>query len=153
MTLARFDAFRASIATQFKQRLALAAVAVVALGCNQSGPQIVPVTGTVTHQGTPIPGLWITFIPETGRQSTGVSKPDGSFSLTYSREKKGALVGKHSVMIEFRPSSLEEEIAMGQGKKLHEAQGEITAKYGSGGTDQIEVEVSRKNKHFDLKLD
>lgn len=138
--------------------VATCAVLLSTAACGPSGPRVVPVTGTVTHNGEPISGLWITFTPVApidgvGRPSTGVSKPDGSFALTYSREKKGALEGKHTVGVQFRPSSLEEEIAMGRGQKLHPAQQEITAKYGFQGTDKIEVEVSRRNNHFELKLD
>lgn len=139
-------------ASRWRGALAVLVLSATA-ACGPSGPVVVPVSGTVTHNGEPIGGMWITFTPAHGRPSMGVSKPDGSFELTYSREQKGALVGAHTVSVMFRPSNMQEEMEMARGKKLHANQDEIAAKFGAGGTEPIEVEVSRKNRKFDLKLD
>lgn len=123
-------------------------------GCNSGGENIVPVSGKVTRNGEPVPGVWVTFTPTTqGRPSMGIADENGNYRLTYSRDYKGALVGEHNVTILFRASSMQEEQAMARGKKLHPDQAEIMKKYGSGGTDQIKVNVSSDNTEIDLALD
>ena len=64
-------------------------IAVVATisGCGDGGPRVVPVTGTVTRNGKPVPNLFINFMPEAGRPSWGHSDEQGQFTLEYDRER------------------------------------------------------------------
>src|SRR5262249_54770418 len=82
-------------------------IAVVATisGCGDGGPRVVPVTGTVTRNGKPVPNLFINFMPEAGRPSWGHSDEQGQFTLEYDRERKGAEVGKHKVFVKLRPAA------------------------------------------------
>ncbi len=124
-----------------------------ATGCNESGPSVVPVTGKVTRNGEPVPNIWVTFTPSNGRPSTGIADAEGNYRLTYNRQKKGALVGEHTVSVLFRASSMQEEQAMARGKKIHPDQDEIAQKYGPGGTEQLKITVGPSASEIDLALD
>lgn len=75
-------------------------------GCS-SGPTLAEVEGTVTLDGTPLPGVQVVFSPDVGkdddgRLSSGVTDDKGRFVLTFADAKQprpGALVGKHKVML------------------------------------------------------
>ena len=79
-------------------------------GCGPRGPVVVRVTGTVTHQGKPVPNLVLNFKPEEGRPSWGITDAEGKYFLEYNRDRKGAVVGKHTVWVRFRPSSPSQEM-------------------------------------------
>ena len=75
---------------------------VSAVGCGESGPQLAPVSGRVTLDGDPLAVAEITFQPDAGAAgsaSYGRTDPSGRYELLYSRKKKGALVGPHTVRI------------------------------------------------------
>lgn len=70
-------------------------------GCG-GGPETAPVTGIVTLDGDPLPGAAITFSPESteGSTSHGMTDAQGKYSLMFTRDKSGAMIGKHNVLIE-----------------------------------------------------
>lgn len=70
-------------------------------GCGSSGgrPELGTVSGTVTMDGKPLAGVVVSFAPESGRTSSGVTDADGKYELTYAHGAKGAQVGKHSVHV------------------------------------------------------
>ena len=75
--------------------LALAAVA----GCGD--PDVlptVPVHGTVTFKGKPLPKGKILFQPEKGQPATGAIE-DGKFVLSTYRHGDGAVAGTHKVAV------------------------------------------------------
>lgn len=69
------------------------------VGC--SGGGMGKVTGTVKGDGKPIPNAIVTFYPqgEGGRASAGRTDEEGGYELVYSRQEKGAVVGKHMITI------------------------------------------------------
>lgn len=74
----------------------------VCIGCGgeEGIPGVVPVTGTVTHQGQPVEGAQIAFGPEgEGRAAAGKTDAGGRFQLTTLRMDDGALPGKYKVTI------------------------------------------------------
>jgi len=77
-------------------------------GCGGKGG-VVPVSGTVTVDGTPYANAVVSFQPqgggnlEPGKGSMGTTGKDGRFELVYGGEKKGAMVGKHRVRISTLP--------------------------------------------------
>ena len=77
----------------------LAAIAILALvGCDSGGVSLGTVSGTITKNGKPQAGMWIEFVPiQPGRLSYARTDSSGSYDLTYTHEKRGALVGKHRV--------------------------------------------------------
>jgi hypothetical protein len=73
---------------------------VLLLGCGGGGPQVAPVTGTVTLDGRPLPNAEVMFVPEGGgRASTARTVDGGQYELLFKRGQNGALVGPHTVRI------------------------------------------------------
>lgn len=75
------------------------------LGCGSS-VRTVPVEGTVTLDGAPLPGVAVNFTPigsvgAVGPGSSGVTDEKGRFSLTTvgDRRRRGAVIGKHRVTL------------------------------------------------------
>lgn len=73
-------------------------------GCG--GPAIVPVSGKVTVDGKPHPGLVVSFQPiggkgneNPGRGSSAVTNASGEFTLVYDGKANGAIPGKHLIRI------------------------------------------------------
>lgn len=119
-------------------------------GCGDSG--VVPVAGTLTYKGKPVPNAVLNFVPEKGRPSLGETDPQGRFVLTYDPQTKGAEVGKHRVFVlhnpaadASRPGSLP-----GVAVKLSADEQEFFRKYGG---DQSKVTVTIDRATADLKLD
>ncbi len=82
----------------------IAIFAVSAVGCaEQDYGDLGKVTGTVTMDGQPYPDALITFTPDEGRPSKGVTDQSGNYELIYIRDTKGAEPGKHHVMITTEP--------------------------------------------------
>lgn len=74
------------------------------VGCGSSDlPNTVPVTGTVTMDGTPVEGATVNFLSEGGSiASAGTTDASGKFSLTTivgSQSVPGAVVGSHGVAV------------------------------------------------------
>ena len=103
------------------------------VGCNKSGPSVVPVKGIATRDGQPIKNLLITLYPEEGkgRPSTGMTDDEGRFELKYDKDTKGAVVGMHKVVVAFRPRNLQEELDLEEGNfSFHPDKDAILEKYG-----------------------
>jgi len=87
-----------------RARLLLGCALVLALGC--AGKKVVPVSGTVKMNGKPLAGATVNFqpiatqgSPDAGVGSTGKTDAEGHYTLETSTGLKGAVVGKHRVMI------------------------------------------------------
>jgi hypothetical protein len=69
-------------------------------GCGGGGPQVAPVTGTVTLDGKPLPNAEVVFAPvDGGRPSTARTVDGGQYELLFKRGQPGAIVGPHTVRI------------------------------------------------------
>src|SRR4051812_2168567 len=77
-----------------------ALVAIALVGC---GPRIVPVAGTLTRNGRPVPNVTVYFQPASGRPSLGNCDAEGKFTLGYTRERSGAKLGSHTVYVVYFP--------------------------------------------------
>lgn len=76
----------------------------ISLGCSQEDyGDLGKATGVVTLDGSPYPGAMITFTPDKGRPSIGITKDDGTYELVYIRDTKGAEPGEHRVSINTVP--------------------------------------------------
>jgi hypothetical protein len=75
------------------------------IGCESKSYNLVPVAGTVTLDGEPVPGAVVTFQPQgsggrsPGPGSTGRCNTEGRFELKTIRDEPGAVVGTHNVRI------------------------------------------------------
>jgi hypothetical protein len=79
-----------------------AALLLAGVGCGGNRP--VPVRGSVTLDGRPVEGAMVLFLPESekaGRQASGLTGADGSFSLTTSRNGDGAFPGNYKVVVQY----------------------------------------------------
>lgn len=128
----------------------LAALALLA-GCS-SGPKVVPVSGTLTRNGKPVPKLTVHFIPDQGRPSWGVSDDTGRFTLEYDSTLKGAVTGPHTVWVQWRPGSMQEEMNPKAASKPADLPA-ILAKYGSQDKSPLKIEITRGTDDLELKLD
>ena len=84
---------------------ALLVFLILTCGCSESSG-IQPVTGIVTLDGKPCPGLFVLFTPLEGESRTssrGQTDSDGKFELRYTSQIQGAQVGKHLVQISPNP--------------------------------------------------
>ncbi len=80
--------------------LVLSALALlISIGCGESGPELVPVSGQVTVDGEPVESGTVTFYPSSGRPATGELGPGGRYRLTTYNSGDGAVPGHHVVTI------------------------------------------------------
>jgi hypothetical protein len=124
-------------------------------GCGGDGPTVVKVTGRLTYKGQPVTNAIIQFQPEYGRQSWAATDHDGRFKVNYDRHQDGAVVGKHKVWVEIRPTTPAEQEAAMLGKRIIPAK-ELAAffeKYKAENTPLTAVEITKKTKELDLNLD
>lgn len=115
---------------------------------------VMPVIGTVTRNGMPVPHLFINFVPDEGRPSWASSDTEGKFVLHYDAKEEGAMVGMHSVTVEVKPQSPKEEIDMMAGKVKQSPEiRAILNKYGRGKPNPLRFEIRRDTPMIELKLD
>jgi hypothetical protein len=119
-------------------------------GCSDTN--IVPVTGTLTYKGQPVPNAYVDFIPEDGRPSWGETDEQGRFKLNYDVKHDGAIVGKHKVSVRRKPVTTEEREAEMLGKKLPMSQ-EMATFFDKYSSEKSTVEVTIDKNTRDLKLD
>ncbi|MFN3148844.1 carboxypeptidase-like regulatory domain-containing protein [Bremerella sp.] len=79
------------------------AVSLVSLvGCfGGPGVSVGKVSGMVTEGGQPLSGATVTFFPEGGRPSIGMTDDSGHYELLFTESVQGALVGTHKVNISY----------------------------------------------------
>jgi hypothetical protein len=73
---------------------------VAALGCG--GDKVVPVSGTISLNGKPLPDAYVVFESVEGdasKNATGVTDDDGVYSLAIADGREGCRVGAHRVMM------------------------------------------------------
>lgn len=79
--------------------LAVLLLAVVGLvGCGGDA-NLGTVTGTITLDGQPVSDATVNFSPKSGSPSNGRTDSAGKYELSFSRSKKGAEIGEHTVRI------------------------------------------------------
>jgi hypothetical protein len=76
-------------------------VLALSLGCgSRELPELAPVTGKVTLDGDPLPGLLVSFYPEGGgRPGTGTTDVEGNYELTYVAGEEGTKLGRSRVEV------------------------------------------------------
>ncbi|SIO21462.1 hypothetical protein SAMN05444166_3034 [Singulisphaera sp. GP187] len=84
------------------RRMIMAAMAVLLSGCGESGPKLLPISGTVTNNGKPVEGASVIFTPEPSnalaQPATAESGPDGKYQLM-TRDQPGVAAGKFQVAV------------------------------------------------------
>jgi hypothetical protein len=136
-------------------------------GCGGT-EKVVPVSGRVTHNGKPVPGLVVSFVPQAQTAtgvSTGETDDDGNYTLTVVKTRRsGAVVGTHKVWVSrprepfVEPGDKEETAKLNRQKKQAATArppadlAEILKKYGNLDKSPLTVEV-KGGAPIDLKLD
>lgn len=128
------------------------------LGCGGGGHDIAEVSGTVTFDDKPLSNATVFFMPmsqgtqDAGPSSTGKTDQKGRFTLTTADERKGAVVGKHRVMI----TTVEDRSGSGEGVDADNVYAEdnvekLPARYNSASTLEFEVpSEGTDSANFDL---
>ncbi|MEI7921903.1 MAG: hypothetical protein WCJ40_08345 [Planctomycetota bacterium] len=80
----------------------LAVISMMALGCGESGPRLVSVSGKVSVDGKPMEGLVLSFLPDPSNPGALPSEnevaADGTYTA-YTQGRKGLMPGKYHVVI------------------------------------------------------
>jgi hypothetical protein len=136
-------------------------------GCG--GEKVVSVWGQVTHNGKPVDGIVVSFVPQAHTQtgaSSGETDENGKYELTVaSTGSSGAVVGTHKVWVSLpreppQPVAKEERARLRKEKKkvtpaTEKQPADIAAilkKYGSLAKTPLTVEV-KGGERIDLQLD
>ncbi|MEZ6123322.1 MAG: carboxypeptidase-like regulatory domain-containing protein [Planctomycetaceae bacterium] len=143
---------RGPVRSRFNPALLLAVIWLTGCG-GPSGPELVPLHGVVTSNGRPVPGVFISFLPEKGRPSWALSDESGNYAATYSTDQAGVLPGTCRVWVTFKPSSVKQEMAMLKGENPFAEWTDLLKKYGSERTTALHLTVSADEPEMDLKLD
>ena len=121
-------------------------------GCG--GPKFVPVKGTATYHGKPVPNLIINFTPSAGRPSSATTDEHGNFELVSTDKTKGAAVGTHKVSVTPAPRDPIDEIRMANGEpSLDPVRAAIFARFDNHETSPLSVTITKAETNLELKLD
>ncbi|MES2791952.1 MAG: hypothetical protein V4719_20225 [Planctomycetota bacterium] len=121
------------------------ALLLVTSGCGSSSP-IAPVGGVVLLDGKPLNEATVRFIPvsKDGSSSIGETDSGGRFNLSYTRNQKGAWVGKHKVRV-----NTSKVVSDPSGKETHLVE-RVPDRYNQKTT--LEYEVKSGHNDFELSL-
>ena len=127
---------------------ATVALMLASVGCSKSGdqPDLGKVSGTITMDGSPVVGKQVTFAPDEGRGSHGITDSQGKYELMYMADTKGAKVGNHKVYIT-TPTN-EEDDSDPDAVLVEET---IPAKYNKSTT--LTADVKSGKNTFDFQLE
>ena len=146
---------RPAVRPRFMKRpLWLLFAPILLAGCTSSGPTVVPLEGTVTHNGAPVPELRISFEPEKGRPSWAISDKNGHFVAHYDEDHEGVLVGNHAIWVLEDPNKYDPLVLEGKPrpKRTPEMQA-VLDKYGSREKSPLNIEFKKADRNYQLKLD
>lgn len=119
------------------------AVIVLVVGCDRGDlPDLAPVSGTVTMDGQPLANKEVVFAPKGGRPSVGRTNEQGQYTMMYTVEIPGAIIGEHKVII---------STPLPEGGNYAGYRETVPKKYNVNSELQTEVTSGRNRKDFDLK--
>jgi hypothetical protein len=120
---------------------ALAAAFLALTGCRDSGPKIVPVSGSVTIDGQPLTYGHIQVIPAGWRPASGRLDGAGRFTLTTTTPNDGCAVGTHPVAILAGESLTPETMKWHAPQKYADVQTSGLTVTITGPTDDLKIEL------------
>lgn len=109
-------------------------------GCNKH-PGIVPVSGTVTIDGQPVPAGQVSVSAEGQRAAVGKIGPDGRFTLSSFELNDGAPTGTHPVTVSAVEGVTE------QSNRWH-----APKKYANSVTSGLQVTIDGPTDNLEIKL-
>jgi len=109
----------------------LAVLAVTVVGCDAGagGPDLVPVSGTVTLGGAPLANASVTFKPTSdagGSSAIGRTDSNGKYSLAYSLSRTGCENGEFAVEISTADESDDGELVPETVPAIYNVNSELT---------------------------
>ncbi len=131
-------------------------------------PELGTVEGTITLDGSPLAGAVVEFVPDDGgRSSSAATDKAGHYSLRYSAEAAGAVLGKHNVLVIGREG--EDEDVVDEGPEIPDEYGDdlgesessgdlplplVPARYGAGEEESsaLTFDVKAGTNKADFKL-
>lgn len=79
--------------------IVIVGISLVLAGCGEKGPDLIPVSGTVTLDSKPVEGATVVFNPQgSSLAAEGKTDAQGKFTLK-TQGKPGAVVGEHLVTV------------------------------------------------------
>ena len=134
----------------------LFAAAAFASGCGASGPATAPVSGTVTYNGKPVAGAYVSFVPSdaSSRAAEGLTDASGRFTLGTFSPNDGAIVGKYKIGVIANGPARPAKPGEGSGMPGETVPGEpiVPTKYFSPETSGLEHEVKSGRNTVELTL-
>lgn len=137
--------------------VAMLAVCLSMTGCGASAvkdqPELGTVRGTISLEGTPLPGVSVTFQPVDGRPASGVTNTEGEYELVYIRNTMGCKTGTCHVSIANDAEVADELEQEGDGFEQvvsDTASVEIPAKYNTKTELTANVQPGENTFDFDL---
>lgn len=128
--------------------LRLVSLSLCLCGCGgPKGPDLTPVTGSVTYKGRPLAGVNVTFLPESGPGAFATTDADGKFSLK-TNGKEGAVNGKHQISI--ASAAIPPMPGTVEAKKAADLA--FPAKYSNPKTSELTATVPTDGKPVELQL-
>ncbi|TWT58593.1 hypothetical protein KOR42_19750 [Thalassoglobus neptunius] len=123
-------------------------VAISAMGCGPSGPDIEGVHGKVTMNGQPLRNASIVFMPvESGRPAGARTDEEGMYVLNFSGGRQGAQAGEYKVRI----STASDPMAQEDGSTTPGSPETVPLKYGAQTTLTATVVEGGDNEfNFDI---
>lgn len=124
-------------------------------GCSSDGPELTDVTGKITLDGQPVAGCQVTFVPDGGGSpSYAQTDAKGEYRLMFTRNKYGAMLGRHNVSLETRKlSAAEKEELRAAGEEVPADSVSIPKKYREDGALTAEVKSGKNKIDFELTSD
>lgn len=130
---------------KIRQQTALCGVLIAAtanwVGCQPGGPEVADVSGKVIIDGKPLSYGYIRFVPTTGRSSDSEIASDGSFTLQYSSDLSGAIIGDHRI-----------EVAANEVLNASSIKWHAPKKYASIGTSDLQYTVTTDEDDVTIEL-
>jgi hypothetical protein len=124
-------------------------------GCGR-GPALTEVKGTVLFNGKPFGNAMVEFLPDpaegtVGPRSIGTTDKDGHCELTSDDQRKGAVIGKHRVLV--RDLKVYEGLPKGrEGANMPLKPGRIAAKYADSANTPLRIEVKADGQPITLTV-
>jgi hypothetical protein len=119
--------------------VSVGALLIIVSGCGGASdqPDLGEVSGTVTLDGKPVPGINVLFSPDTGRPAGAKTDESGYYELLYLSGVNGCKVGPNTVTFEWEPGA-ENTVA-------------IPERY--TGTNGFKIEVKPGSQVIDLPME
>jgi hypothetical protein len=120
---------------------AVVAFSLTLAGCGESGPKIVPVSGTVTIDGQPLTYGHVQVLAAGWRPASGRLDGSGRFTLTTTEPNDGCAVGTHPVVVLAGESINETTMKWHAPSKYADASTSNLTVTISGPTDDLKIEL------------